>query len=483
MKKTIYISILTIAAISSACSKLKDFGDTNVNPSVTSTPITAALLTSVLSKLDISQVAGFYCQYFSETSYPAASLYSSNNPSPMDYYSGVLCDLQNIINTNSNEATRSGAEVYGANANQIAIARILKAYIFWTITDKWGDVPYSEALKGEPNVKYDTQDAIYKDIIKELTESVAQFTTGKAIKGDIAYNGDISKWKKLANSLRMLIALNLSKRYPNPSEYAAIQFAAALSDPAGSIESNIDNFLLNYPGGSAYKNPIYSLDIIYLYAESETMVSLLVDSLGFDPRQNLFGSDKNGIPTALGVPYGRDRAYIDPWCQQHPAYCHILTPAFRQEASPFFIIKASNTLLARAEAADRGWTTENTSDLYRSGIKASFELWGLPEPGADYFAKPQVALGTHGTNLKQIAIQQYIAYYPCGLEGWNTWRRTGWPVLIPALDALNYPIVIPRRFMYGKLDYSLAANGVADAVERLGTNGDKMDSRVWWDKE
>ena len=59
------------------------------------------------------------------------------------------------------------------NANQIAIARIMKAYIFWTITDCWGDVPYTDALNGDPNVAYDTQESIYKDLIKELTESVS----------------------------------------------------------------------------------------------------------------------------------------------------------------------------------------------------------------------------------------------------------------------------------------------------------------------
>ena len=83
------------------------------------------------------------------------------------------------------------------------------------ITDRWGDIPYSDALKGDPNVTFDTQEVIYKDLIKELTEAVAQFTTGgAAVKGDIIYGGDIAKWKKFANSCRMLMALRLSKVYP-----------------------------------------------------------------------------------------------------------------------------------------------------------------------------------------------------------------------------------------------------------------------------
>ena len=92
-----------------------------------------------------------------------------------------------------------------------------------------------------------------------------------------------------------------------------------------------------------------------------------------------------------------------------------------------------------------------------------------------------MVLGAAGTNLKQIATQQYLAYYPDGIQGWSNWRRTGYPTLLPAPDGTNSPKVIPRRFMYGTTDYSLNAAAVAVAVSRI-SGGDKMDSRVWWDK-
>jgi hypothetical protein len=213
------------------------------------------------------------------------------------------------------------------------------------------------------------------------------------------------------------------------------------------------------------------------------MTSILIDTLGGDPRQLVFGADINGNPSTLGVPYGRDRTFIDPWCQQNPTWCLIFAPAYRTQTSPFYLINAASVILARAEAADMGWTNENTTALYIAGITISFIQWGLAVPDVDYFTKPNIALGTPGTNLKQIAIQQYLAYFPDGLRGWSTWRRTGWPVLFPAPDATNYPKVIPRRNIYGSEDYSHNAQGVKEAIARLGTNGDKMDSRVWWDKE
>ena len=491
MKKTIYIITLALAIVYiSGCSKLEDFGTTNVNPAATNTPITAALLTNVLSGIGgyaTTNLVGacLYVQYFSETQYPDASCYSINMSSPMGYYSGVLYDLENIIINNTDEATKATAALSGANENQIAIARILKAYYFWWLTDRWGDIPYTDALKGDPNVTFDTQEVIYKDLIKELTEAIAQFTTGGAVvKGDIIYGGDIAKWKKFANSCRMLMALRLSKVYPGASDYAATEFKAALASPAGSIAVNSDNFVVNYPGGN-FRNPFYNMyDGRKDYGESETMTTLLT-SLG-DTRQTVFGGTVNGAATTLGVPYGWSRTRIDPWQQANPTYAYVFHPSAREQTDPVYVMTASQTLLARAEAADRGWTSEtaNTKTLYESGIKASFTQWGLGEPDEVYFTAPNVAFtaapGTNA-NLQKIAAQEYIAFFPDGRQGWSNWRRTNIPALLPAPDATNSPKVIPRRYMYGTADYTLSKAGVEAAVTRI-TGGDKMDSKVWWDK-
>jgi hypothetical protein len=493
MKKIQYriLTLMLAVALLAGCSKLEDFGDTNVNPGATNDPNTAALLTNVLSGLGgyaANNGASLYAQFISETQYPDFSQYASNMSSPAGIYSGYLYDLQNIIITNSDPAKQVVASLNGANENQIAIARIVKAFIFWTITDRWGDIPYTDALKGDPNVSYDTQEVIYKDLLKELTESVAQFTTGAPIKGDIIYNGDIAKWKKLANSLRMLMALRLSKVYPGVAEYAATEFKAALTNPAGSIASNDDNFTLYYPGGN-FRNPYYNMyDGRKDYGESATMTTML-GNLG-DIRQTVFGGTFNGAPTSLGVPYGLKRETITAWTNANPNYAYVFHPDYRMETSPLFIVKASSVLLARAEAADRGWTTEtaNTENLYRQGITASFEQWGLATPEAVYFENANVdlteAFGT-GANIAKIATQQWIAYYPDGTQGWSNWRRIGVPALVPAPDATNNPKEIPRRYQYGTVDYSLTKEGVEAAITRIlpAGVGDKMNGRVWWDKQ
>jgi hypothetical protein len=494
MKKSIITALALVIVFFTSCDKLSDFGATNVNPAATNEPITAALLTNVLAGTGTGYGAfaatwagqGLYAQYFSETQYPDFSCYALNQASPMAIYSGAIYDLQNIIIKNTDDATKAAAALNGENNNQIAIARILKAYIFWTLTDRWGDVPYTTALSGDPNVTYDTQEVIYKDLIKELTEAIAQFTAGGApIKGDIIYSGDLSKWKKAANSMRMLMALRLSKVYTGAADYAATQFKAALADAAGSISTNADNFKLVFPGGN-FKNPFYNMyDGRKDYGESATMTALM-GTLS-DPRQAVFGATVNGAPTTLGVPYGRARAFIDPWCQANPTYAYVFAPAYRQPTSPLFIVTAAQTLLARAEAADLGWTSEtaNTNTLYVNGITANFDQWGLAAPSAGYLSGGSVVLpaaaGT-GLNAAVINLQQYVAYFPDGMQGWSNWRRTGVPTLAPAPDATNTPKVIPTRYVYGTTDYSLNAAGVAVAITGLGANGDKMDSKVWWDK-
>lgn len=465
-KKYLLLFALPFIAAVTGCEKISDFGDTNNNPAATNKPIVGALLTNVEAGIGgyASQTrGGLYAQYFSETQYTDVSLYSAPLLAFNTEYSGPLFDLQNIINTNTSN-------------NQSVVARILQQYIYWTITDRWGDIPYSEALTGNPNPKYDTQEEIYKGMISTLKASVTQFDATSLITGDIIYKGNVSSWKKLANSLRMLMALRLSKRYPGPNEYAATEFKAALGDPAGHITINAENFTLGYPGGN-FKTPWFNTyNGRKDFAESATMSSLL--SSFSDSRQNAYGS------STTGVPYGLARAKAEAFTSANSNWAYILNPSYRTEASPVVVVGATHVLLARAEAADYGWTSDVLQTVYRNGITRSFEQWGVTLPGDAYFTQSNVVLtaaqGTGG-NLRQIATQHYIAYYPNGLQGWSIWRKTGYPVLTPAPDATNASKQIPRRYTYGVAEYGSNEKATNEAVSKL-SGGDTQDARVWWDK-
>src|SRR5215208_5341345 len=134
-----FLAVAVASLLVTGCNKLKDFGDANVNPNATQTPSTAALLTNAEAGLGSAQtLGGLFAQQISETQYTDASLYALPKSNFDAIYAGILMDLQNIININTDEATKGNAAKFGANVNQIAIARILKAYEFWTITDRWG---------------------------------------------------------------------------------------------------------------------------------------------------------------------------------------------------------------------------------------------------------------------------------------------------------------------------------------------------------
>jgi hypothetical protein len=469
--KLIYgLAFLMVFGMSS-CEKISDFGDTNVNPAATTEPNSAALLTNSLAGLGnwtTSRQLGYYAQYFSETQYPSTSLYALPQASFTGNYSGTLYDLQNIMNISSSK-------------NMVTVSNVVKQFIFWQMTDRWGDIPYSQALKGIEvgSPKYDTQEDIYKGMIKSLTESVAAFD-GSPINGDILYNGNVDSWKRLANSLRMLMSIQLSKKFPSATGYAATEFKAALAANGGYISTNAHNFKVKYFAPN-YKSPIWGW-----YngraddAESNTMTGMLT-SLS-DARIDVYGGNSHTGGTGssnVGAPYGVNEAKSRAFVNANAGWARILRGDFRTEGSEVFIVTAAQIALARAEAANLGWTTESVTDTYNQGITLSFTQWGLSAPSSSYLNGGDVVLGTD--NTKKIATQQWIASYPDGHMGWNVWRKTGFPVLIPAVDAVNTSKQIVRRFTYANLEYTNNAAIVKEAVDRL-PGGDKQDSKVWWDQ-
>lgn len=461
----------------SSCDSLSDFGDTNVRPDATTTPLVGALMTNVQAGIGgyaFMTTPGYFCQYFSETQYSTASLYAIPQADFTGNYSGALYDLQNIINMDQSK-------------NMSAIAKILQQYIYWTVTDRWGDVPYSEALQGAAfaRPKYDSQEDIYKGMIQALKEANGMFDNSSVVTGDIIFAGDVNSWKRTANTLRLLMALQLSNKYPDAGGYAATEFASALSDPAGVISDNSQNMSLAYPGGN-FPSPWWGLyngrkDV----AESNTMTALMA-SLN-DGRQNAFGgaTEEQGVEATsetsnIGAPYGVARATAEAFTSANAKWARVLRGDLRGAASTLNVISAAQVYLARAEAANLGWTTENLNNVYRRGIELSFEQWKLTAPAANYFAQATVALGAAGSadNKKNIAIQRYVAAYPDGLQGWNIWRKTGFPVLIPAVDATNASKQIPQRYIYAPGEYTSNKASVEAAVAKV--SGYNQDSKVWW---
>ncbi|MBO9660705.1 MAG: SusD/RagB family nutrient-binding outer membrane lipoprotein, partial [Chitinophagaceae bacterium] len=413
MKSIKFLSVIvTMSMLVTSCSK---FGDTNIDPNGATDPSTAALLSGVeagLGSYATQTREGLYAQYFSETQYTEVSNYALPRLDFDGVYSGALFDLQNIIRYNTDADKLPLSAKFGSANNQIAIARIIKAYIFWTITDRWGDVPYSEALQGELELTpvYDTQETIYKNLVKELKEASDQFDTGAPPTGDLIYRGNSASWKRLSNTLRMLIALRTSKVYPNPGEWAATEFAEAYADSDGYITDSVQNLTLFYPGTAAYRNPWYNL---YLnradFAQAKTMTDLT--AAHNDPRQTAFGS------SSVGFPYGLTRIDAVTFGENNSNYARIHSNSFRAAGTPVVVVSSAQAHLAVAEARQRGWITGDAAEAYRKGISESWRQWNATGNLTNYLLQPNVDLAG-GNQLAKIHMQQHFAYYPNGLQAW-----------------------------------------------------------------
>jgi Starch-binding associating with outer membrane len=164
------------------------------------------------------------------------------------------------------------------------------------------------------------------------------------------------------------------------------------------------------------------------------------------------------------------------------------------------IMNAASLLLAHAEATERGWVTGGASaqSLYEAGVTASFAQWAQTMPAsylaggvADYNVGTGVGLiggtsvpgtnGITGDKFKRIALQQWIAFYPDGVQGWSNWRRTGFPDLKPTVNAQPVGTQIPRRYKYGLTDFASNKAAVEAAIAKI-PGGNSQDAKMWWDQ-
>ncbi|RYG96848.1 SusD/RagB family nutrient-binding outer membrane lipoprotein [archaeon] len=484
MKK--YISVIAGAVLMFAACKPSDFGDVNESPYALQGTSSRSLLTNALKNL-AGTVSGynssvFYVQYLSEGPYPGASRYSTRNFSFDGNYTGPLYDLQAIINANTGKPNvvpvSSEPGLDGSVENQIAVARIMKAYFYWWMTDRWGDIPYSQALQGAANVlpKYDTQESIYTDLFKELREAVAQINTATTgVGGDILLGGDMTAWKRFANTMRMQMALRYKDR---KNAVGKTEFNDAIT--AGVITSVSQDvyyrFIANDPNNWNPYYANYSIANRNDYAISITMTNYMNPKN--DPRLRIYAET---LPSGnvVGLIYGSSTARNIP-----NVYSRIGT-SLRAAGAPALVFSRAQVLFAMAEMTlpDQAWLPGGHAQAaiyYNQAIEASFVTWGVASPtaaAATYAAQANVVYNPANA-LQQIMTEKWVHLYLNGYESWADWRRTGFPVLTPSATP-SRSTTIPVRQAYGTTEVTV--NGVAyrEAVARQGA--DNLNTRVWWD--
>jgi hypothetical protein len=369
------------------------------------------------------------------------------------------------------------------------VALIMKSWIFSLITDSYGDVPYNDATKAKAGIyypKYEEQQNIYQGLLNDLKQ--ANDLLGKAsgrLAGDLIYNGDYSKWRKLANALRIRALVRISNKKSPASELASI-----ISNPSANpiFESNNDNAVYNYLANSPDQFPNFSSRIgsFNEFRASKTLLDTL-QSLK-DPRLQVFFRPTPATESAankvyIGVPNGMDDVNALTYLggsQNHSRigplwYEEAITPAGLKVAKGVIMTYAELQFLL-AEAAQKGWISGTTKTFYENGVKASMAYYGVEMP-AGYLALPQVELTSNNTeNLNKIGFQKWISFFYQGLEAWFDWRRTGIPTLKPGVSNQNGN-KIPVRFIYPIIEQSLNGANRSAAVSRQGT--DDINTRIW----
>lgn len=445
------------------------------------------LSTSVISSAYDYQKEAYYDKPASASRYITLVRNEGNDkfdwgPQGWDGYYAKLSTIKSMIDL----ATESKDQQY------VALGKILAAFNFAYTTDLYGDIPYSEALlskdEGIVHPKYDPQKDIYPsllNLLKEANTMLAGELPAIDAKSDAMYGGNVLKWRKFANSLRLRMLLRISKAYPQA--FTEMQEILNNKTQFPIFESNADNAEVKYlgdigpnswPGGPA-ANAFSEFD---KRKPSKEIVDALLQRN--DPRLKVWIApvdqpaggtvDPNlyvGVPNAIPAPY-----------DYNGGTPHISRLSAMFNSNAHAMVKASMLTYAEvcfilAEALQAGKITvagETAESMYYKGIKTNMKYYGVDaQADADhYFDQPMVK---YDGTLKQLIGQKWIAGFLQGAEGWFDYRRTGFPQFV--LGPLA-PGGIPKRYIYPQTERSYNEDQYKKALTVFGE--DKQTTLMWY---
>jgi hypothetical protein len=502
----------------------KDFDEINTDPNrPTKVPTTNLIITAEKTLLDdimdewwSGRQSLLWSQYWAQRNYTSEDRYSIRQNVNNGYFRLIytdMMDLEEIIRLNRNPETKVEMATYGNNQNQIAAAKILKAWAFQIMTDTYGDIPYFEAFNAEtnPNPAYTPQKDIYVDLLKSLKEASDSIVEDEPVftSGDIIYGGDPVLWKKFANSLRLRVANRLSK-VTDADIVTLRNTAISEAIAAGVFESNDDNAVFRYLGEDPSFAPMYN-GFYTARRNDMTVTANFVDLLKgqpdtlngkahplnelVDPRLPIWVPLRSGA--YRGMPYGlvdKDASNLrGVTANLYGAYNIVLSGSFAviymDYAEVCFILSELN-----------GWD----ADWYNEGVRASMEWWGNEAKSfygwsdsdfSDYITTVDDYMANlPPANQETVLTHKYIALYMNGYEAWAEYRRTGFPKTLIQPGEKTGPTasgtivtftpivgdIIPRRLTYPVQEYTINSANVEAAAANIG--GDSFATRLWWDK-
>jgi len=499
MKKTLIL--LAIVVTFGSCDK--GFEELNVNPTKPTQLDPSTKLTYIQLYTAGSSYASYLfwnvihlmqnVQHLNETNYGTIFLYQTNNTHWL-FEEQFKTTVKNIADL---EAQLETSEEPTA-ATDLAIARIQRVLIFSRITDVYGDIPYSEAgkgfLEGIRFPKYDKQSDIYADMLATLESSAATLSSGGASSygsADLFYGGDVVKWRKFANSLMLRLAMRMVK-----VDNAGAQAWATKAISGGVMTSNDDIAYVQYENsandGGPNVNPLtkcFTSRAVNQNKISKTLMDFMKDRN--DPRVSVLCSTTDG-DTDPALQFGQDINDATQSSANSKPNVNIFGGQLNDGSTiiiydaPFFYQTYAEVEYMLAEAAERwGLAGGDVETHYSAGVTAAMEYLSLyghgveitPTQISDYLTANPF---DPAQALKMINEQYWVATFGNGLETFSNWKRSGYPVLVPANAADVYTGgEIPRRLNYPGSEKLNNPDNVQEAINRQG--GDLLTTRMWWD--
>ena len=492
MKKQIQkiIGLLAVSSLLFVSCETVDFGDENLNPNAVSKANTGALITGAMRNIPslVSNVNPLLLtQQVSEITYNDDSCYENVQWNFDGFYTGPLMDLQTVIDLNTADPASYSSS--GSAGMQMGVAHLLQVFMYQKMTDRWGAIPYSEALKGVDNLKpkFDDQKDVYMGMFAQI-DAALEMLDGGGLSGDYMFNGNATSWKKFGNTMKMVMALRIAD-----ADAATAQAKFLEAHNGGVIGSGGD---IHYPYTDADANDAPWQDRFQSrddFAASDVMFDHLYNGgVNIDPRVHKFmkpvvtagggagGSAKVVVKYQLvdgknygGMPYGvLTPGILQSWVSYLPDSV-IRVSAARQGG---MLYNYAQVAFCYSEAAHRGWIPASAGtkqQWYEIGINASMAQWGVSSADAATYVA-----GVGAATVQTIATEKWKALYMMGEEAWAEHRRLDFPVLARATDALT-GTGIPVRLGYGPTTASANKANHDAAVAKV--SGYSQDSRMWWD--
>lgn len=390
------------------------------------------------------------------------------------------------------------------------LALFIKVFRLYDTTISLGDIPYSDALKGEEgNIKpkYDTQKEVFVQMLDDLDASYTHFSNAtRNFDGDFVYGGDPEKWKKAVSALQLRILMSLSKKEKEAGLNVKQRFAAIVSQQI-LFESNADNFQLVYGTLSSQQYPLYLSRFNFYSGVSVTIIDTLKK---YQDNRLFFYCSPAKAQTKAGMTDDDWDAYlgVDP----SRVYSEILdlytADSISNINSRFFEIDNCQPTIQMgyaelnfvlAEACLRGWIDGDANSYYHKGIEASMNFAADYTPLAyrhnreitdDYIQsfldKPELQLGakesTFENDLNKVLTQKYLDLfmhntYTCYYD----FRRTGYPKLPvnPSTNMNTIPDKMPMRWRYEQREYDFNRENLEDAIQRQYNGNDDWNELMW----